>query len=251
MAGHSHSANIKFRKDRIDGRRARLFSKLARDIAVAAKIGSPDPSANPRLRLAIEKARGASMPKDNIERAINKGAGGGQGENFEEVVYEGYAAGGVAVILDVLTDNRHRTAPEVRKLFDLAGGSLAATGAVSYMFARRAVFAVLADPAWPEERLTEVVLEAGADDLIETAPGFEIHAAPSDFVAVKERLESLGVRIASAELPQVPQTRVEVADEAVARRVMALIEDLEGHEDVQNVYTNIAVSEALATKLGE
>ncbi|MEM7205521.1 MAG: YebC/PmpR family DNA-binding transcriptional regulator [Planctomycetota bacterium] len=251
MAGHSHSANIKFRKDRVDSKRARAFSKLARMITVAAKLGGGDPHANPRLRLAVEKARVLNMPKDNIERAIKKGAGGGDAANFEEIVYEGYAPCGVAVMLDILTDNRNRTAPEVRKLFERGGGNLAAGGSVAYMFERKALFTV--DPAteWSEDRLMELALEAGAEDLIREGETFVVHGKPGDFVDIKEALEGAEVPLADASVGPVPGQTVEIDDIEDARKVIKLLDALEEHDDVQSVSANYVLTEEVTAALAE
>jgi YebC/PmpR family DNA-binding regulatory protein len=249
MAGHSHSANIKFRKDRVDSVRAKLFSKLARMITVAAKMGGGSPEANPRLRLAIDKARVVSMSKDSIERAIKKGSGEGSAEAFEEILYEGYGPGGVAVMLEILTDNRNRTAPEIRKLFDTYGGNLAANGAVSWMFERRGVFHV--DPAGGlvEERLLEIVLECGADDLVENGSAFTIYCQQAVFSEVQAALEKAGVPLRGAELAWVPTQRATVADVALAGRVTKLLEHLDDHDDVQGVHSNEEFTEAVAKAL--
>ncbi len=246
MAGHSHSANIKFRKDRVDAKRARAFSKLARMITVAAKMGGGDPEANPRLRLAIEKARVVNMPKDNIERAIKKGTGEGDTGDFEEIVYEGYAPGGVAVMLDILTDNRNRTAPEIRKLFERAGGNLASAGAVAYMFERKAVFVVDPEAGASEDRLMEIVLEAGAEDLIRDGDVFTIHGAPSDFVAIKAALEVAEIPLVDASVVQVPSTSAAIESVDEARKVLKLLDALEDHDDVQTVSANYEMADEIA-----
>ena len=249
MAGHSHSANIKFRKDRVDAKRAKAFSKMARMITVAAKLGGGDPDANPRLRLALEKARVVNMPKDNISRAIKKGTGEGEAGDFEELVYEGYGPGGVGIIVDALTDNRNRTSPEVRKLFERSGGSLASTGAVSRTFQRKAVFAVEPAEGATEDQLMEVVLEAGADDLIFEAGRCEVHAEPGDFVAVKEALEAAGLALTEAAVAPVPTDTVEIGDVDAGRKVANLIDALEEHDDVQNVSANYTLTDEVAEKL--
>ncbi len=251
MAGHSHSANIKFRKDRVDAKRAQAFSKMARMITVAAKMGGGDPDANPRLRLAIEKARVVNMPKDHIARAIKMGPGEGDTGSFEEIVYEGYAPGGVAVMLDILTDNRNRTAPEVRKMFDRAGGNLAATGAVAYMFQRKSVFVVDPDAGIDEEKLMEIVLEAGAEDLVPMGGTFEIRGAPGDFIAIKDALEASEVPVADAEVTQIPENTVLIESLEEARKVVKLLDNLEAHDDVQNVAANYTLSDEIAEQIAE
>lgn len=249
MAGHSHSANVKHRKDRVNALKAKIFTKIARMIIVAAKLGGGDPDANPRLRLALEKARAASMPKDNVQRAIKKGAGGTEGANYEELLYEGYGAGGVALMIDILTDNRNRTAPEIRKVFEKAGGNLASSGAVAYMFQRKSVFHVEPDEELDEDKLTESVLESGAEDLVDDNGSFRIYGDPGEFGTIREALEKLGVKLSGAEVGYAPDTVVEVADVDVARRVQRLIEALEEHDDVQGVFSNHRFSSEVAERL--
>lgn len=251
MAGHSHSANVKHRKDRVNALKAKVFSKIARMIVVAAKLGGGDPDSNPRLRLALEKARAASMPKDNVERSIKKGTGDSDGANYEELLYEGYAAGGVAMMIDILTDNRNRTAPEIKKIFERAGGSLASSGAVAYMFQRKSIFEVEPDEDIDEEALMEAVLESGAEDLVSDNGVFSIHGDPGEFVTVKARLEKLGVHLSGAAVGFVPDNRVDVTDVETARRVVRLLENLEEHDDVQGVYANHRLSEKLAEELAQ
>ena len=250
MAGHSHSANVKHRKDRVNAAKAKVFSKIAKMIIVAAKLGGGDPDANPRLRLAVEKARAASMPKDNIARAIKRATGEQGGANYEETMYEGFAAGGVAVMVEILTDNRNRTAPEVRKIFERAGGNIGAGGSVSWMFERKGVFAVDPDAGQDEDKLMEAVLEAGAEDLVPMNGLYEIHCEPGDLVPVKLALEEHGVKLSGAEVGYVPKNRVDITDLEVARNVLRLLEDLEDHDDVQGVHANYnfvaEVAEALA-----
>lgn len=254
MAGHSHSSNIKFRKDRVDSKRAKTFAKLSRMITVAARQGGSI-DGNARLRLAVEKARILSMSKDAIDRAIKKGTGEGALGDYEEIVYEGYAPGGVALMLDILTDNRHRTAADVREIFDKYGGNLGATGAVSWMFGRRGRFVV--DPAprerelLGEDRLLEIVLEAGADDLQRSGDTFAVLCQPNGFAEVKAALDRLGVPLLQAELAHVPSQRTAVDDAAVAVRIVKLIDALEDHDDVQSVFSNEEFSAAVAKALEE
>lgn len=251
MAGHSHSANVKHRKDRVNALKAKIFTKIGRMIVVAAKLGGGDPDANPRLRLALEKARAASMPKDNVQRAIKKGIGDVDGANYEELLYEGYGSGGVAVMIDILTDNRNRTAPEIRKIFEKAGGSLAANGAVAYMFQRKSIFEVEPDAETDEDALMEIVLEAGAEDLVSDHGVFWIHADPGEFVGVKAELEGRGVKLSGGAVGFVPDTRVDVPDIAVARRVVRLVEGLEENDDVQGVFGNHSFSAEIAEELAK
>jgi YebC/PmpR family DNA-binding regulatory protein len=249
MAGHSHSANIKFRKARVDGLRSKAFTKLARMITVAAKLGGGDADSNPRLRLAIDKARVLSMPKDSIERAIKKGTGDLEGQSFEEVLYEGYAPGGVAVLLEALTDNRHRTAPELRQLFERYGGNLGSSGAVAWMFERRAQLTVARADAAAEERVLEVALEAGADDVVRAGDGLEVQGSPASLGKLRAALEKAGCQVTDASIGYVPKTKVALGDEAVARKVVKLLEGLDDHDDVQNSYANYEMSDELASKL--
>lgn len=250
MAGHSHSANIQFRKDRVDKKRAVVFAKLSRSITVAARQGGGSLDGNAKLRLAVEKARVLSMSKDAIERAINKGTGAGVLGDYEEIVYEGYGPGGVAVMLDILTDNRHRTAADVRGLFDKYGGNLAATGAVGWMFERRGRFVVAAGEAAPnDERLLEIALEVGADDVVVDGELRTILCGRPGFAAVQQGLLRFVVPLRAAELALVPTQRVAVADLGVAQRVAKLLDALEDHDDVQAAASNEAFSAAVAEQL--
>lgn len=251
MAGHSHSANVKHRKDRVNALKAKIFSKIAKMIVVAARLGGGDPDANPRLRLAIEKARAASMPKDNIQRAIKKGTGNTDGANFEELLYEGYAPGGVALILNILTDNRNRTAPEIKKLFERGGGSLGSSGSVAYMFARKSIFEVEPDEDLDEEQLMESVIEAGADDFVSDNGLVQIHADPGEFVTIKAALEERGIKLSGAEVGFVPGNRVDVETLEAARKVVRVLESLEEHEDVQGVFSNHRISGEIAEELAK
>ena len=237
MAGHSHSANIARRKGAVDAKRGKIFSKLSRAIISAARQGGPDVEANLKLKYAVDKAKAANMPKDNIERAIARGAGSKDGGDMEEILYEGYAPGGVALLIQVLTDNRNRTAPDIRFLFDRAGGSLGSPGSVAYMFELRSVFAVERGDR-DEDSLTELALESGCDD-VEVADDVAVFtAAATEFTAVRAALEAAGLTFLSAELAQVPGTRVPVASQEDARKVLKLIESLEDNDDVQSVYAN-------------
>jgi YebC/PmpR family DNA-binding regulatory protein len=250
MAGHSHSSNIKFRKDRVDAKRARLFAKLARMIAVAAKAGGGNPDANPRLRLAIDKARVVSMPNNGIERAIKKATGEGDGGSYEEAIYEGYGPGGVAVMLEILTDNRNRTAPEIRRIFERFGGSLSASGSVAWMFERKGLFAIDPGQGLDEARLMDITLEVGGEDLQRAGDGFVIHCAPSAFSDVRAALERRGVALTGGEIGYVPTNRTAVADVDVARKIVGLLEGLDEHDDVQGVHSNEDFAEAVSEALG-
>jgi YebC/PmpR family DNA-binding regulatory protein len=246
MAGHSQFKNIMHRKGRKDAVRSKLFGKLAREITVAAKLGLPDPAINPRLRAAIIAARAENMPKDNIERAIKK-ASGSEAENYEEIRYEGYGPGGVAVIVEVLTDNRNRAAGDVRATFTKSGGNLAETGAVSFMFDHVGVIEYDAKVA-SAEAMFEAALEAGADDVVSNADSHEIYAAQDHFGSVAKALEAKFGEPRRASLVWRPQNTVAVDDEQ-GEKVLRLIESLNEHDDVQNVYANFDVSDALVSKM--
>ena len=247
MAGHSQFKNIMHKKGKQDAVRSKLFSKLAREITVAAKLGMPDPAMNPRLRSAVLAARAENMPKDNIERAIKK-ASGGDSENYDEVRYEGYAPGGVAIIIEALTDNRNRTAGEVRSYFTKAGGALAETGAVSFMFDRVGLIAYAAKAA-SEDAMLEAALDAGAQDVASTEDGHEIVTTLEDMNEVAKALEAKFGEPQSAKLVWRPQNTISVDDEA-GEKILKLVGTLEDNDDVQNVYANFEVSDALVAKTG-
>ena len=239
MAGHSHWAGIKHKKALIDNKRGKLWSKLSKAIIVAAKVGGPDPATNLRLRYAINDAKAASMPKDTIDRATKKGSGELEGSNFEEVVYEGYGPGGVAVLCDILTDNRNRTAPEIRKLFEIAGGNLGATGCVAWMFDRKGLIAIPADET-DEESLMELALEAGADDVRRVGESFEITCDPDRFSVLSDAIEKASLAPEVIELTQIPKDTVDLDVEA-ARGVLKLMDMLDDHDDVQKVAANFNI----------
>ncbi|MEM1237866.1 MAG: YebC/PmpR family DNA-binding transcriptional regulator [Pseudomonadota bacterium] len=246
MAGHSKWANIQHRKGRQDKLRAKLFSRLSKEITVAAKMGDPDPDKNPRLRLAVKEAKSNSMPKDNIERAINK-ASGGEGDDYEEIRYEGYGPGGIAVIVEALTDNRNRTASTVRSTFGKHGGNLGETGSVSFMFDRKGEVVYPVD-AGDEDTVMMAALEAGADDVESSDDGHFIYCADTDLAAVSDALESDLGEAESTKLVWKPQTTTELDLDGV-QKVMRLIEVLEDDDDVQRVTANLEVSEAVAAEL--
>ena len=237
MAGHSHAANVKHRKNAVDAKRAKIFSKLARHIISAAKQGGADLETNLKLKYAVEKARAANMPKDNIERAIKRGTGDKDGQDFEDLLYEGYAPGGVALLVSCLTDNRKRTAPEVKYTFEHGAGNMGATGSVSFMFDFRSVFVVEVGES-SEDELMEIALEAGADDLVVEGDVGTVYAGASDFLDVKGALDAKGLTILSAETGYVPKNTVKVESKEDAKKILKLIETLEENEDVQNVYAN-------------
>jgi len=241
MAGHSHSSNIAARKGAVDKKRAKNFSKLSRNIMSAVRQGGPDPDANFKLRLAIEKARAGNMPKDNIERVIKK-TSADKSDAMEEITYEGYAPGGVALMVTCLTDNRHRTAPDVKYAFDRNGGNLGAQGSVGFLFQFRTI--VVADRGErTEDQWVELALECGADDVKVEGDVVTIAAPPTDFLAVKSALEGQSVTMHSAELGYLPGTLVPLTDKEEARKVLRLIEALEDNDDVQNVYANYDIPE--------
>lgn len=245
MAGHSHWANIAHKKSLIDAKRGKLWSKLAKAIIIAARDGGGDPATNLRLRYAINDAKAISMPKDNIDRAIKKGTGELEGGNLEQALYEGYGPGGVAVLCEITTDNRNRTAPEVRKIFELAGGKLGATGCVAWMFDRKGVATVPADKA-DEDQLMEIALEAGADDVRREGEFFEVIAEPDAFAAVCAALEAGSVPTESTGLSRLPKDTVEVTGED-AKKLLKMMEALDDHDDVSNVSANFNIpDEALA-----
>lgn len=235
MSGHSKWHNIQGRKNAQDSKRGKIFQKLSRELYMAAKSGDPDPANNPSLRLVMDKARAANMPKDNIERAIKK-AQGGEGESYEEVTYEGYAPGGVAVLVEGLTDNKNRTASSVRVAFTRNGGNLGSTGSVSYMFDRRGYFAIdRTTTDADEDQMLEDVMDAGADDLQTTDDVFEIYTDPKDFATVRDSLQAKGYQFASAELTMVPENTTPVPADKV-EQFERMIDLLEDDDDIQNVY---------------
>lgn len=242
MAGHSKWANIKHKKQKTDAQKGKIFTKLGKEIAVAVKAGGSDPSTNPRLRDAIAKAKAANMPNDNIERSIKRAAGELGNVNYEEVTYEGYGPHGVAVIVQALTDNRNRTAGEMRYLFDRSGGSLGATGCVSWMFDRKGLILIEKSDSIDEDELMMQALEAGAEDIEEDDDIYEIMVDPSQFAQVRDTLEQAGYSFASAEIEMIPQNYVSLNEEQ-KEQVMSLIEKLEDHDDVQNVYHNLDIDE--------
>ena len=243
MSGHSKWSSIKHKKGAADAKRGKLFSKLSRAIIVAAKEGGPDPGANLALQNAIEKARSYSMPKDNIERAIQRGSGAGaDAAAFETVVYEGYGPEGVAVLVEALTDNRNRTAADVRHLFTKHGGNLGASGVVAWQFERRGIVLVAADGV-DEDELMLAAAEGGADDVERDGSTFQVSSAPEALTSVREAVEAAGFTVETAELSLVPKTTVAIEDEATARRVVHLVEGLEENDDVQEVYANFDIPE--------
>ncbi len=249
MAGHSHWAQIKHKKAAKDAKRGKIFSKLVREIIVAVRQGGPDPEMNPRLRLALEKAKQHNLPKDNIERAIKKATGAdGGADAYEEVIYEGYGPGGVAFVIKTVTDNKNRTVNEIRHIFSKHGGNLATSGSVLWQFEEKGIIYIPQD-ATDEDTLMEIALDAGADDLTTEAGQFVVYTSPRNFSAVKEAIEKAGIPISSAQVTMISKNTIHVEGD-MARKVLKLYEALEEHDDVQEVYANFDIAaeelEALA-----
>jgi YebC/PmpR family DNA-binding regulatory protein len=245
VSGHSKWSTIKHKKGAADAKRGQLFTKLSKAIIVAAKEGGPDPAANLSLQNAIEKAKSYSMPRDTIERAVARGAGtDADAAAYETIVYEGYGPDGVAVLVEALTDNRNRTASDVRHTFAKHGGNLGTTGAVAWLFERRGIVLVDADGV-DEDELTLAAAEGGADDVERDGSVFQISSAPETLSAVREAIEAVGIEVQSAELTMIPKTTVEVAEEAAAKKLIRLIEALEDNDDVQDVAANFDIPEQI------
>ena len=248
MAGHSHWAGIKHKKAANDAKRGKSWSKIARMIIVAARNGGGDPSSNLTLRYAIDKAKAANMPKDTIEKAVKKGTGDLEGANYEEVLYEGYGPNGVAVMVEALTDNRNRTGPEVKRIFEKHGGSLGTTGCVNWMFSKKGLITV-GTANVDEDDLMELALGAGAEDMENTGEVFEITCDPAAYEELKKALEEKEIPMEVAEISMVPQTMVGIDEEAVAKRVVSMMEAFDDHDDVQNAYANFDIPEEVMAKL--
>ncbi len=250
MAGHNKWSSIKHKKAAADAKRGKIFTRYIREITVAARMGGADPDANPRLRAAITAAKGVNMPKDNIERAIQRGAGGDEAANIEEVRYEGYGQGGVAILVDCMTDNRKRTVSEVRHAFNKGGGNMGESGCVAWMFQQKGQLLFDAS-AIDADALMEAALEAGAEDIIEQpdGQGIEVRTEPADFVAVQEALEAAGFHSEMAEITWIPENTVTIEGED-AEKLLRLIERLEDLDDVQNVYANYEIPDAEMERLG-
>jgi YebC/PmpR family DNA-binding regulatory protein len=244
MSGHSKWSSIKHKKGAADAKRGQLFSKLSRAIIIAAREGGPDPAGNATLAAAIQKARDNSMPKDNIERAIARGAGSaGDADAYETVTYEGYGPGGVALLVEAVTDNRNRTAAEVRHVFGKNDGNLGGSGAVSWLFDRKGV--ILVPGTADEEDVMLVAADAGADDVQLEGSSYQVTTAPDDLAAVREALETAGIEVESAELTMLPRTTVQIEDEVAARKLLRLMDALEENDDVQDVYANFDIPEGI------
>ena len=247
MSGHSKWSTIKHKKAKTDSARAAEFQKFSRELIVAAKLGGGDPAGNFRLRTAIEKAKAGGLPNDNIKRAIEKGCGAGSTENYEEMIYEGYAAGGVAVVIEAMTDNRNRTAGDIRSYFTKYNGSLGATGCVGWMFDPKG--SINFDKSVDYDKLFETAIMFDAEDIIEEEEGYKVITSVENFQKVVEGLESEGFKSVTAELTRIPQNTVEVTDFATAEQIMKLLDKIEEHDDVQNVYANFDIPDEILTKL--
>ena len=248
MAGHSHWAQIKHKKAKVDAQRGKLFSKLIREITVATRLGGPNPEFNPRLRTAIEQAKKANMPLETIERAIKKGSGEIEGEAYEEVIYEGYAPGGVAVMVIATTDNRNRTSAEVKHTFSKHGGNLGSSGCVSYLFERKGCIEILAREV-SEEEVFEKAVEAGAEDVQTGEEIHQVYTSPEELYDVKENLEKLGVPVEKAQITWIPVSTVSVDDPETARKILKLIDALDDLEDVQQVIANFEIPDEILQKV--
>jgi len=248
MSGHSHWSGIKHKKAANDAKRGKAWSKIARIIIVAAKNGGPDPSQNLSLRYAIDKAKQANMPKDTIEKAVKKGAGGGDAIAFVSALYEGYAPGGVAIMAEALTDNRHRTAPEIKKIFERHGGSLGSTGCVNYMFHKKGLITVPVKDI-DENNLMELALSAGAEDVQTIGDIYEITCQPTAYEGLKKALEEKKIPLQIAEISMIPANTIPVSNSETARKILALMDELEEHDDVQNVSANFSIPDDIIAKI--
>lgn len=248
MSGHSKWASIKHKKAAVDAKRGKIFSRLSKEITVAAKMGGGDPVMNPRLRTAIATAKGQNMPNDNIDKAVKKGTGELPGVTYEECVYEGYGVGGVAILIEAMTDNKNRTTAEIRSIFNKRNGNMASTNAVAWMFEKKGFFVVNKSDA-SEEKLLNVTLDAGAEDMKSEGDTFEVYCAMQDFEAVKEALEQNQIPTETAEITALPNSTIKLESEKEARQILDLIEILEDHDDVQNVYANFDIPEEILEQI--
>lgn len=247
MSGHSKWANIKHKKAKTDALKGRIFTKLSREITVAARAGGGDPNGNFRLKIAVDNAKAANLPNDNIQRAIQKGAGDLEGASYEELRYEGYGPGGVAIMADIMTDNRNRSASEMRHIFSKNGGNLGETGSVGWMFTEKGQLSVPKEGLkLNEDGLMLLALEAGADDMVNEEESYEIYTEPAGLPEVRQILLDNGVVLESAAVNLIPLNTVEIADVEQAKKVIKLLDSLEGHDDVQNVFTNFELADSLA-----
>lgn len=249
MSGHSHWAGIKHKKALVDAKKGKIFSKIARDIMSAVRSGGADPESNVKLKCALEKAREASMPRDNIDRAIKKGLGELPGEAIEPISYEGYGPGGAAIMVDCLTDNRNRTTSEIRKIFERFGGNMGGAGCVAWMFHAKGLITVPADSI-EEDRLLEIALELGVEDVDTYRGSYEIKVEPENFLKVRNGLQEKGIKIDVAQITKIPISNVKLDDQQ-GRKVLSLLEALDDHDDVQQVYSNFEISEELTAELSK
>ncbi|MBU0483901.1 MAG: YebC/PmpR family DNA-binding transcriptional regulator [Proteobacteria bacterium] len=248
MSGHSKWANIKHRKGAADAKRGKIFTKLIKEITVAARMGGGDPDGNPRLRSAIAAAKAVNMPKDNVDRGIKKGTGDLEGVNYEEILYEGYGPGGVAVLVECMTDNRNRTVADIRSFFSKSGGNLGESGCVAWMFDKKG--SILIDKEGvDEEKLMELALEVGAEDVVEEEGAFQVLTNPDDFNTVREALEGGGFSFVEATISMIPQNEIEVTEEKTAKALMKLLDNLEDNDDVQNVHANFDIPDEIMENL--
>lgn len=248
MSGHSKWSTIKRKKGAIDAKRGKIFTRLIKEITVAARAGGGDIEGNPRLRTAVATAKTENMPKDNIARAIKKGTGEIAGEIYDEIMYEGYGPGGVAVLVECMTDNRNRTVADVRHFFAKSNGNLGESGCVSWMFDKKGLIQVEKKNI-SEEEMMDMALEVGAEDVVEEESEFQVYTSPEDFETVRSALEERGIKFLEAQVSMIPKNTVEVTDEKVARSLMKLMENLEDHDDVQNVYANFDIDDALMEQI--
>ncbi|MBM7868055.1 YebC/PmpR family DNA-binding transcriptional regulator [Heliobacterium gestii] len=255
MSGHSKWANIKHKKAKVDAQKGKVFTKVGRELIVAARQGGADPNSNFRLKIAIQKAKENNMPNDNIQRAIQRGAGGAEGTNYEELTYEGYGPGGVAIMIEAMTDNRNRTAGEIRHLFSKSGGNLGETGCVSWIFEPKGVIRLDASPeasgkAVEEDELMLVALDSGALDIAMEEDEAEVYTLPEELETVRQALVDAGYALLSAESTLVPQNTMEVTDKEVAAKLIKLMDALEDHDDVQNAYANFDIDDDMMDQIG-
>lgn len=248
MAGHSKWANIKRKKGANDAKRGKIFTRLIKEITVAARFGGGDPEGNPRLRTAIAAAKAENMPKDNINRAIKKGTGEIAGEVYDEILYEGYGPGGVAVLVECMTDNKNRTVADVRHYFSKSNGNLGESGCVAWMFEKRGLIQIEKEGI-SEEELMDLALEAGAEDVVEEESEFHVLTTPEDFNDVRDALEEAGQKLIEASISMIPKNSVDVTEEKVAKSLLKLLENLEDHDDVQNVHANFDIDDSLMEQL--
>lgn len=248
MSGHSKWSTIKRKKGATDAKRGKIFTRLIKEITVAARSGGGDPDGNPRLRTAIASAKAENMPKDNIERAIKKGTGELEGAIYDEIIYEGYGPSGVAVLVECMTDNRNRTVAEVRHSFSKNGGNLGESGCVAFMFDKKGLILVDKETI-SEDKLMDLALDAGAEDVVEEESEFQVITAPEDFDAVRESLEGNDVTFLDASVSMIPQNTIDVTDEKTAKRILTMMETLEENEDVQNVYANFDIPDEIMEAL--